>query len=63
MSGSLDRVKRAVRARRRVELELRSALVAARADGVSFGELGRVLGVSRQAVRQLVCRFDSKEGL
>lgn len=56
----LARVKRAADAERRAAATSRAALLDAVRDalaaGVSYGELGRTLGVSRQAVRQLVER-------
>jgi len=55
-SDPLAAVKRADAARRRAELRFRASLREAHAAGISYGELGRLLGVSRQAVRQLVER-------
>lgn len=50
----LARVKRAASAKRRAEREYRSALEAAHAAGASFVELARLVGVSRQAVREFL---------
>lgn len=50
------RALRAAAAKRRADEEYRAALLAAVAAGVSYAELARTLGVSRQAVRQLVER-------
>lgn len=52
----LARVKRAAVSRRRAEESYRAALVAAVDEGASYAQLAALLGVSRQAVRQLVGR-------
>lgn len=55
-SDPLARVKRTAAAQERATRAHRVALRDAYAAGISYGELGRALGVSRQAVRQLVER-------
>ena len=54
---SLARVKRAEAARRRAEDNLRAALSAAIDAGVSYADLARELGCSRQSVRERVMRY------
>lgn len=58
--SELARVKRAASARRRAEDQYRAALVAAAGAGVSYAELARAAGTTRQAVRQLVERSRSR---
>jgi DNA-directed RNA polymerase specialized sigma24 family protein len=52
----LRKLKRAAERRDRASRDYRQALVAAREAGVTYTELARFLGVSRQAARQLVLR-------
>jgi hypothetical protein len=52
----LARAKRAAVAKRRSEDAYRAALAAAHAAGHSFAEIAAAVGVSRQAVRQLLGR-------
>jgi len=57
----LDRVAEAARkleetesARAEARAELREAILAARAEGVTLAAIGRAAGLSRQRIRQLV---------
>lgn len=53
----LARFKRALENERRAQEEVRAALRAAHEEqGLSYAELGRLLGVSRQAVRERLVR-------
>lgn len=54
-----DEVVRAQRRRVRADEEYREALAHARACGVSYSELARWLGVSRQAVAQYLREGES----
>lgn len=56
VTDPLTRVRVAAADRRRVDMELRAALLVAVESGVSYAALARELGVSRQAVRQLMLR-------
>lgn len=56
MADPLARLKRAEKAKRRADEEVRAALLAAADAGHSYAEISRTLGVSRQAVRQLLRR-------
>lgn len=58
-SDPVARFARAVEKRRRAESDVRAAALVALEAGVSFAELSRAAGVSRQAVRQLVRRASS----
>lgn len=49
-------MKRAARAKSRADARLRETIAEAVSAGASYAEVGRVLGVSRQAVRQLLTR-------
>lgn len=53
----LANLKRAARAKARADAQLRTTILAAVAAGVSYADVARALGVSRQAVRQLVTRL------
>lgn len=55
-SDSLARLTRAASAKRRADQQYRAALAAALAAGHTYAEIAKALGVSRQAVRQLVQR-------
>ncbi len=48
----LRRIGRAKQAVRDAEVELRAAVAAARASGRSWGHIGIVLGISKQAAQQ-----------
>jgi DNA-directed RNA polymerase specialized sigma24 family protein len=50
------KARRAEEALGRAREELREAVVAARASGVSFAQIARALGVTRQRVKQIVDR-------
>jgi DNA-directed RNA polymerase specialized sigma24 family protein len=54
--AAVIRVKSAAKAKHRSDKNYRAAVIAALAAGVSYIELAQVLGVSRQAVRQLARR-------
>lgn len=61
MAPLLDRVAEAARkleetesARAEARAELREAILAARAEGVTLAAIGRAAGLSRQRIRQLV---------
>jgi hypothetical protein len=56
MSDPLARVKRASEAKRRAEHEYRSALEAGREAGLSFADMAKAAGVSRQAARQMLAK-------
>lgn len=56
MADHLTSVKRAARAKSRADARLRETIVEAVATGASYADVARVLGVSRQAVRQLLTR-------
>jgi hypothetical protein len=58
MRDPLARVKRAAEAKRRAELEYRSALQAARNAGHSAAEIAKSAGVTRQAARQALLRLN-----
>jgi DNA-directed RNA polymerase specialized sigma24 family protein len=53
-------VKRAIARRKRAEEEYLEALEAYLAEGGTYPELARLLGVSRQAVQQFVSRGRSR---
>jgi DNA-directed RNA polymerase specialized sigma24 family protein len=53
----LSQLAKAWGAKRRADERYRAALLAAVDDGVSYAELARRMGISRQAVRQLVDRI------
>jgi DNA-directed RNA polymerase specialized sigma24 family protein len=53
---NLDSLKRAARAKARADARYKAALVAAHAAGASYAEIAHAVGVSRQAVRQLIER-------
>jgi hypothetical protein len=55
MSNTLKELRRAVDRKERAEQEWRAAMVAAVAEH-GYAETARVVGLSRQAVRQLVLR-------
>jgi transcriptional regulator with XRE-family HTH domain len=55
-SDPLARVKRASEAKRRAEHEYRSALEAGREAGLSFADMAKAAGVSRQAARQMLAK-------
>lgn len=57
MTDHLQSVKRAARAKSRADAQLRAAILAAVEAGISYADVARALGVSRQAVRQFVTRL------
>ena len=54
--NQMESVKRAARAKSRADARYVEALASAHAAGVSYADLARAAGVSRQAVRQLLQR-------
>lgn len=52
-------VKRAARAKALADTRYKAELIAARRAGVSFADLARASGISRQAVRQLLGRHSA----
>ncbi len=57
-ADSLIRLQQAHKVTQRARYEERALLVEAREAGCSYADLARVLGVSRQAVRQLLGRVN-----
>lgn len=51
-TASLRRIAAIAQERERLDLQLRDAVVQARADGRSWSEIGLMLGVSKQAAQQ-----------
>jgi predicted transcriptional regulator len=49
-------VKRAARAKTRADARYKAALVAAHAAGATYADIAHAVGVSRQAVRQIIGR-------
>jgi DNA-directed RNA polymerase specialized sigma24 family protein len=60
MPNTLSQLAKAWGAKRRADEQYRAALLAAVDDGVSYAELARRMGISRQAVRQFVDRLRSR---
>lgn len=52
----LQRATRALKAKRRADTQYRAAVIAAHQAGASYADIGKALGISRQAVRVLVTR-------
>lgn len=61
MTERLERVRRAGELEQQAHAAKLAAIAAARDAGATFPELAAALGVSRQAVRQLVLRNTSRK--
>lgn len=56
MPSELERASRAYKAKRRADLNYRAAIIAAIDAGHTYAQVGKALGISRQAVRVIVTR-------
>ena len=61
MPDPLATLQKAHKARRRADNAYRAALLAAVADGHTYAELARMLGISRQSIRKVATRLAKKQ--